>query len=99
MSLLATTDHRGGDMNTTSSNYGLHSHHQDTKPVTHLAERTFAKVDAAILGIFLVFLGAGGMVYPGYAGLHLNMAHSLMLIVTGAISFYAGVMATLHAER
>jgi hypothetical protein len=72
---------------------------RDEHFVTHLAERTISKVDAALVGILLVFLGFGGMVNPGYAGLHLNLAHSLLLILTGVFSFYAGVALTVRGER
>jgi hypothetical protein len=82
-------------MNSTTSSSREGLHHPDRHPVAHLAERTIAKAEAAMLGIFLIFLGFGGMVYPGYAGMHLSLAHSLMLIVTGAISFYEGIVGTV----
>jgi hypothetical protein len=84
-------------MKTTTSSPNAGVRHPDDHPVAHLAERTIAKTEAAMLGIFLVFLGFGGMVYPGYAGLHLSLAHSLILIFTGAVSLYEGVAGTVGA--
>jgi hypothetical protein len=84
-------------MNTTTSSPNAGLRHPDDHPVAHLAERTIAKMDAALLGMFLIFLGFGGMVYPGYAGLHLSLAHCLILILTGAVSLYEGVAGTVGA--
>jgi hypothetical protein len=76
-----------------SSNLG--SRHHDDHATAHLAERTIACTAAAMLGIFLLGLSAGGLVNPGYAGLHLNLTHNLILIVTGALSFYIGLAGTV----
>jgi hypothetical protein len=81
-------------MNTTSSS-NLGMRHHDDHATAHLAERTFACTAASMLGIFLLGLSAGGLVNPGYAGLHLNLTHNMILIVTGALSFYVGLAGTV----
>lgn len=50
-----------------------------------------------MLGIFFLALGAGGLVNPGYLGMHLNLTHTLIHLVTGAVSFYVGVFGTVSA--
>lgn len=77
-------------MRTTSPSQIGAGHHDDHETM-HLAERTVARTSATMLGIFLLALGAGGLVNPGYAGMHLNLAHTLVLIVSGAASFYIGL--------
>lgn len=77
---------------TMSSNVG--TGHRDDHATAHLAERTLVHVAATAVGIFFVFLGFGGFVYPDYMGLHLNTTHSVIHLVAGAVSIYFGLLGT-----
>jgi hypothetical protein len=83
-------------MSMTSSNLGTH---HDEHPTAHLAERTLASVAVAVAGILLLLLCAGGLANSGYAGLHLNLTHVLILAVTGALATYAGMIGSMSNER
>jgi hypothetical protein len=82
-------------MNTTSSNLGMKR--RDDHAVAHLAERTIASTATAMVGIFLLALSSAALVNTGYAGLHLNRPHNLMLIVAGALSLVVAVTGTVHS--
>jgi hypothetical protein len=68
--------------------------HHDEHATAHLAERTLVHTAATLLGVFFVFLGFGGFVYPEYLGMHLSTTHSLIHLVSGAASIYFGVFGT-----
>jgi len=80
---------------TMPSNIGLH--HHDEHPTAHLAERTVALTAASLLGVALIFLGFGGMVYPAYLGMHLNLVHSVLLLATGIASMLIGMTGTVSS--
>jgi len=49
-----------------------------------------AKTVCKLLGVVFVLVGIAGFVAPGLLGAHLNMAHNLVHIVSGAIALYFG---------
>ena len=58
-----------------------------------------AKTIATLLGAVLLLVGIVGFVSPNFIGAHLNMAHNLVHIVTGALSLYFGLAGTLAGAR
>lgn len=49
---------------------------------------------AALLGVVFLAMGVIGFVAPGFMGMHLNLTHSLIHIVTGATSLFFGMYGT-----
>jgi len=49
-----------------------------------------AKTVCKILGVVLLLVGVVGFAAPGLLGAHLNMAHNVVHIVSGAIALYFG---------
>ncbi|HKP35348.1 MAG TPA: DUF4383 domain-containing protein [Pyrinomonadaceae bacterium] len=49
-----------------------------------------AKTVCKLLGVVFVLVGIAGFVAPNLLGAHLNMAHNLVHIVSGAIALYFG---------
>jgi hypothetical protein len=58
-----------------------------------------AKTIATILGIGFLLVGVLGFLAPGMLGMHLSTTHNLVHLVTGAVSLYFGLAATLSAAR
>jgi hypothetical protein len=65
-----------------------------------------AKTIATILGIVLIlvgiigfFVGPASATTPNFIGTHLTTSHNLVHIITGAISLYFGLAASLSAAR
>ena len=58
-----------------------------------------AKTIATLLGALLLLVGIIGFVSPGFLGTHLTLSHNLVHIVTGALSLYFGLAASLGAAR
>ena len=58
-----------------------------------------AKTVATILGVVLLLVGVVGFINHDFLGTHLNTAHNLVHIITGAISLYFGLAGTLAAAR
>ena len=58
-----------------------------------------AKTVAKILGVVFILVGLCGFVMPNLLGAHLNTAHNLVHIVSGAVALYFGFAATLSAAR
>jgi len=52
-----------------------------------------------VIGVAFILVGLAGFVMPGVAGFHLSVAHNLIHLVSGAISFYFGLKGTLAATR
>jgi hypothetical protein len=50
-----------------------------------------AKKTATILGVLFLIAGVGGFVMPGMAGFHLSIVHSIVHLVSGALSLYLGL--------
>ena len=58
-----------------------------------------AKTIATLLGIGFLLVGIVGFISPGLLGMHLNTSHNLVHIITGAVSLYFGLAATLSAAK
>ena len=58
-----------------------------------------AKTVCKILGVVFLLVGLIGFVSPGLLGAHLNTAHNLVHIVSGAIALYLGFAGTLAAAK
>ncbi len=58
-----------------------------------------AKTVATILGVALILLGLLGFAAPSMMGMHLNVLHNLIHIISGALSLYLGLRGTLAAAR
>ena len=58
-----------------------------------------AKTVCKILGVVLLLVGVVGFAAPGLLGAHLNMAHNVVHIVSGAIALYFGFAGTLSAAK
>lgn len=59
-------------------------------PPTGFKPRNFTQVISLIVGAALFVLGACGLLYPGFAGLHLGVFHSLIIAFAGGTLFYNG---------
>jgi hypothetical protein len=58
-----------------------------------------AKTIAKILGVVFILVGLAGFAMPNLLGAHLNTAHNLVHLVSGALALYFGFAATLSAAR
>ena len=58
-----------------------------------------AKTVCKILGVVLLLVGVVGFVAPRLLGAHLDMAHNVVHIVSGAIALYFGFAGTLSAAK
>lgn len=58
-----------------------------------------AKTVCKLLGVIFVIVGIAGFVQPSLLGAHLNMAHNLVHIVSGAIALYFGFAGSAGAAR
>lgn len=58
-----------------------------------------AKRIATILGIGFLLVGVAGLAVPNMLGLHLSLAHSVVHLVTGAVSLWLGLKGSLSAAR
>lgn len=61
--------------------------------------KVMAKRIATILGIVFLLVGVIGFVSPGFLGAHLNTAHNLVHIISGAVALYLGLAGSLSAAR
>ena len=50
-------------------------------------------------GALLIGTGLLGFIAPGFIGMHLSAAHNLLLLFSGALAIYFGLMATQAAGR
>jgi hypothetical protein len=50
-------------------------------------------------GGLLVVTGLLGFIAPGFMGMHLSAAHNVVLLLSGALAIYFGLMATQAAGR
>src|SRR5438445_1591394 len=50
-------------------------------------------------GALLVVVGLLGFIAPGFMGMHLSAAHNVVLLLSGALAIYFGLMATSSAAR
>ena len=58
-----------------------------------------AKQIAKIMGVVFILVGIVGFLAPGLLGFHLNLAHNLIHLISGAVALYFGFAATLSATR
>ena len=58
-----------------------------------------AKRIATILGIGFLLVGVGGFVAPALLGMHLSVVHSVVHLVTGAVSLWLGLKGSLSAAK
>ena len=58
-----------------------------------------AKTVCKILGVVFVIVGVAGFVAPTLLGAHLNPAHNLVHIVSGALALYFGFAGSASAAR
>ncbi|MFA5583554.1 MAG: hypothetical protein WDA09_05000 [Bacteriovoracaceae bacterium] len=63
---------------------------EHVSPPQGFKPRNFTQVISLIVGAVLFVLGACGLLYPGFAGLHLGVVHCLIICVAGATLFYNG---------
>jgi len=50
-------------------------------------------------GALLILTGLIGFIAPGFMGMHLSAAHNIVLLVSGAMAVYFGLIATQAAGR
>lgn len=58
-----------------------------------------AKTVCKLLGVVFVIVGIAGFFAPTFLGAHLNMAHNMVHIVSGAIALYFGFVGSAGAAR
>ena len=58
-----------------------------------------AKTIAKILGVAFILVGILGFLAPGLLGMHLNLAHNLVHLISGALALYFGFAGTLAGAR
>ena len=58
-----------------------------------------AKQIAKIMGVAFILVGIIGFLMPGLLGMHLNLAHNLVHLVSGALALYFGFSGTLSGAR
>ena len=58
-----------------------------------------AKTVCKILGVVFLLVGVLGFVSPNFLGAHLNSAHNVVHIVSGAIALYFGFAGTLAGAK
>ena len=58
-----------------------------------------AKTVCKILGVVLLLVGVAGFAAPGLLGAHLNPAHNIIHIASGAIALYFGFAGTLSGAK
>jgi hypothetical protein len=50
-------------------------------------------------GVLLVIVGLLGFIAPNFMGMHLSAAHNVVLLLSGVLAIYFGLMATQAAGR
>ncbi len=58
-----------------------------------------AKTICTVLGVAFLLVGIVGFVAPGLLGMHLNLTHNLVHIISGALALYLGLKGTLSGAR
>ena len=58
-----------------------------------------AKTIATLLGVVFILVGLLGFVMPGLLGAHLDPAHNVVHLVTGAVALYLGLKGSLSAAK
>ena len=58
-----------------------------------------AKTFATVLGIGLLLVGVAGFIMPGMLGMHLDVAHNSIHLISGALALYFGLKGSLSAAR
>lgn len=52
--------------------------------------KTFTQKVCLYLGVFLIIAGLGGVVVPGFLGMHLSLAHNIIHLASGALGIWSG---------
>lgn len=52
--------------------------------------KNFTQTISLIVGSLLFIVGLSGMLFSGFAGLHLNIVYSMIIAASGVILFYSG---------
>ena len=63
---------------------------EHVSPPEGFKPKNFTQVISLIVGGGLCVMGAAGLLFPAFAGLHLSWFHSLLLFIAGSILFYNG---------
>lgn len=58
-----------------------------------------AKTIAKIMGVAFILVGILGFLAPGLLGMHLNLTHNLVHLISGALALYFGFAGTLSGAR
>ena len=58
-----------------------------------------AKTVCKILGVVFLLVGVAGFVSPNLLGAHLNAAHNVVHLVSGAVALYFGFAGSLSAAK
>ena len=58
-----------------------------------------AKTVCKILGVVFLLVGVAGFVSPNLLGAHLNSAHNVVHLVSGAVALYFGFAGSLPAAK
>ena len=58
-----------------------------------------AKTVCKILGVVFLLVGIAGFASPGLLGAHLNAAHNVVHLVSGALALYLGFAGSLSAAK
>src|SRR5688572_12869064 len=58
-----------------------------------------AKTIATVLGVAFLLVGVLGFVSPSLLGLHLSVVHSIVHLLTGAVSLFLGLRGSLGAAK
>jgi hypothetical protein len=62
-------------------------------------EDVMANKIATILGIVFLLVGVLGFIAPDLLGLHLSLGHSVVYLVTGAVSLWLGLKGSVSAAK
>ena len=58
-----------------------------------------AKTISKIMGVVFILVGIIGFLAPGLLGMHLNLTHNLVHLISGALALYFGFAGTLSGAR
>lgn len=61
-----------------------------TTPPEPMKRKHKTQIISMIVGFFLVVIGLSGMLFSGFAGLHMNVLYSMIIAISGGILFYNG---------
>ena len=88
-----------------STTVAKHFHRMDEIHSQTKRERNFMVTNSMVTktttfgGALLIGIGLLGFIAPGFMGMHLSAAHNVLLLFSGALAIYFGLMATPAAGR